>query len=156
MHFTTLLASVAALAPMVSAVGDAVVVNNCADPVYLWSVGSSVSPMQTIEADGQYSEVLHYDDVSGGISLKITTGSNGLYDGSPQTNFAYSLDGNNIWYDLSDVFGDPFSGNPLVVTPSITTCPNICWASGVSPSGSQTQECDASSNITLTLCADQC
>ena len=156
MHFTTILASVAALAPMASAVGNAIVVNNCADPVYLWSVGSSVGPLQTIKSGGQYSELLHHDDVSGGISLKITTGPNGLYDGSPQTNFAYTLDGNNIWYDLSDVFGDAFSGDALVVTPSIHTCPNICWANGVSPSGSQTQVCSSSSNITLSLCAAQC
>lgn len=156
MRLSTFFASVAALAPIVRAVGNAVVANNCSDPVYLWSTGSSVGPMQTIQPGSQYSEILHHDDVSGGIALKITTGPTGLYDGSPQTDFAYTLDGTNIWYDLSDVFGDPFSGKALAVTPSITTCPKICWDSGVSPSGSQTQVCDSSADITLTLCAAQC
>lgn len=154
MRFTTaVVASVAALAPLASAVGNAKVENKCNFPVYLWSVGSSVGPRQTIKSGHGYSEVLHHDPTSGGIALKITTTENGLYDGSPQTNYAYTLDGNTIWYDLSDVFGDAFSGHELEVVPSVSTCPDICWPKGVSPSGSQTKNCQASSDITLTLCA---
>ena len=157
MHFSSaVIAFVAALIPLASAAGNAIVKNNCATPVYLWSVGGSVGPMQTIAAGKQYSEALHYDPVSGGIALKITTTSNGLYDGSPQTIFAYTLDGSSLWYDLSDVFGDPFSGKALVVRPSVTSCSNICWANGVSPSGSQTHKCQSTSDITLTLCAAGC
>lgn len=154
MHFTTaVIASVAALAPMVSAVGQARVVNHCDFPVYLWSVGGSVGPKVTIKPKGMYSEQLHYDSASGGIALKITTGANGLYDGSAQTNFAYSLDGNTVWYDMSDVFGDAFSGHTLNVLPSDTTCPHICWGNGVPPSGSQTRDCQANSDVALNLCA---
>ncbi|KAJ5716651.1 hypothetical protein N7493_008562 [Penicillium malachiteum] len=157
MHFSTaVIASVAALLPMASAVGNAIVKNNCAETVYLWSVGSSVGAMQTIAPGKKYSEVLRTDPVSGGIALKITTSSNGLYDGSAQTNFAYTLDGSVVWYDLSDVFGDPFSGHALKVDPSVATCPDICWANGVSPSGSQTHDCTSTSSVTLTLCAASC
>ena len=120
MHFSTaLFTSVAALAVGANAaVGHAVVKNNCAAPVYLWSVGSAVGPMQTINPGKSYSQVLHHDAKSGGISLKITKTANGLYDGSPQTNFAYTLDGSQTWYDLSDVFGDAFSGKSVSVVPS--------------------------------------
>lgn len=151
-----LIASVAALIPMVSAVGHAVVKNNCAAPVYLWSVGSAMGPMQTINPGKSYSEVLHHDDKSGGISLKITKTANGLFDGSPQTNFAYTLDGSQVWYDLSDVFGDPFSGGPLSVHPSVSSCPSICWSSGTSPAGSQVKDCQSTSDITLNLCGPKC
>jgi hypothetical protein len=34
--------------------------NHCAFPVYLWSVGGSVGPKQTIPAGGSYSEALHH------------------------------------------------------------------------------------------------
>lgn len=157
MHFTTAaIASVAALAPLASAAGNARVVNRCDAPVYLWSVGGSVGPRQTIKPGATYSEPLHYDPASGGIALKITTTQNGLYDGSPQTNFAYTLDGSQVWYDLSDVFGDPFSGHRLKVVPSLSTCPKICWANGVPPGGSQVKDCQATSDITLTLCAKKC
>lgn len=158
MRFTTAaIASVAALAPLANAVGHAKVVNRCDFPVYLWSVGGSVGPEHKIAASGgTYSELLHHDPSSGGIALKLTTTPNGLYDGSPQTNFAYTLDGSTVWYDLSDVFGDAFSGDRLKVVPSVTTCPKICWPGGVSPSGSQVRDCAATSDITLTLCAAKC
>lgn len=157
MHLTTAaIAIVAALAPLASAVGNAKVINRCGAPVYLWSVGGSVGPRQTIQPGATYSEPLHHDPASGGVALKITRGKNGLFDGSPQTNFAYSLDGNTVWYDLSDVFGDPFSGSRLKVVPSLTTCPKICWDKGVSPGGSQVKNCQATSDVTLTLCAQHC
>ncbi|KAJ6155879.1 hypothetical protein N7470_006445 [Penicillium chermesinum] len=157
MQFSTaLIASVAALVPMASAVGHAVVKNNCAHTVYLWSVGGSVGPMQTVAPGKSYSEVLHHDPQSGGISIKITKTANGLYDGSAQTDFAYTLDGSQVWYDLSDVFGDAFSGNSLSVKPSVSTCPSICWANGVSPSGSQVKDCQSTTDITLNLCGAKC
>ena len=154
MRFTTaVIASVAALAPLASAVGNAAVVNHCDFPVYLWSVGGSVGPKVTIAPKGMYKELLHYDPASGGIALKITTGANGLYDGSAQTDFAYTLDGSTVWYDMSDVFGDAFSGHTLNVLPSDPSCNRICWGTGVAPSGSQVKDCQANSDITLNLCA---
>ncbi|KAJ5563096.1 hypothetical protein N7535_002459 [Penicillium sp. DV-2018c] len=157
MHFSTaVIASVAALAPLASAVGNAIVTNHCDHPVYLWSVGGSVGPKQTIQAGASYTEKLHHDDASGGISLKITTVDDGLYNGSPQTNFAYTLDPGTVWYDLSDVFGDPFSGKTMVVRPSETTCSKICWSQGVNPGGSQTKSCTSNSSINLHLCAAKC
>jgi hypothetical protein len=114
MHFTHLtLAGLAAFAPIAQALGSAKVTNKCQNSVYLWSVGSSAGDVQTIAPGGTYSEVYRDDNGSGGISLKITREKDGLYNGSPQTIFAYSLDGNNIWYDLSDVFGDAFQGSKV-------------------------------------------
>ncbi|KAJ5182426.1 hypothetical protein N7492_000042 [Penicillium capsulatum] len=156
MHLAAVVASVAALAPLASAAGHAIIKNNCDHTVYAWSVGSSVGPAQTIESGKSYTEQLRHDPVSGGISLKITKEADGLYTGKPQTNFAYTLDSERVWYDLSDVFGDPFSGKSLLVKPSVVSCPNICWAEGVSPGGSQTKDCESSADITLNLCADKC
>ncbi|KAF3392740.1 Antigenic thaumatin-like protein [Penicillium rolfsii] len=150
------IAIAAALAPLASAVGNARVVNQCGFPVYVWSVGGSVSQQNTVASGGTYSEVLHHDPASGGIAIKLTTVANGLYNGSPQTNFAYTLDGQQVWYDLSDVFGDPFSNHAINVKAS-ASCPSICWPSGIATSGaSQVKVCDANSDVTLTLCSGTC
>ncbi|KAJ5621077.1 BYS1 domain protein [Penicillium lagena] len=156
MHFSIALTTLAALAPLVSAVGDAIVVNNCKAAVHLWSVGGAVGPEVTLNPGEEFTEKVHYDAKSGGIAIKITRPVDGLYTGAPQTDFAYTLDGNNLWYDLSDVFGDPFSGKVLSVKASNPDCPDICWSSGISPAGSQTKVCGAAANITLTLCAAKC
>ena len=146
------LAAISSLSSLASAVGNAVVLNNCTFPVYVWSVDSTVSPEYTINQTQTYSEVLHSDPTTGGVSIKITTVENGLYNSSPQTIYAYSLTNGQVWYDLSDVFGDAFSGSPLTVAPSDPSCGTISWPSGVSPSGSQVKVCEDSANITLTLC----
>ncbi|BCS25064.1 putative BYS1 domain protein [Aspergillus puulaauensis] len=157
MHFTNIAAlSIAALASIASAVGNAKVHNNCNAPMYLWSVGGSVSNVHRINPGETFSEQFHRDPTSGGIALKITRTPNGLYDGSPQLNFAYTLDPNQLWYDLSTVFGTAFQGKVLTVTSSNEACPTICWPDGSQPAGSQVKTCDTVSDETLTLCADQC
>ncbi|KAF7585372.1 hypothetical protein BBP40_011103 [Aspergillus hancockii] len=153
MHLKTLtlttLTTLLTLTPLATAVGNAIVKNSCTHPIYLWSVGGSVGPKQTIAPGQSYSEPFRHDASSGGISLKITTVDNGLYNGSPQLNYAYTLDNAGVWYDLAGVFGDPFSGKPVVVKPSDTSCPAICWAGGVSPGGSQVKVCQANSDEVL-------
>ncbi|GES66358.1 BYS1 domain protein [Aspergillus terreus] len=157
MHFSTLsLLSLAALSPLAQAVGNAVVKNNCNYPVYLWSVGGSVGPKQTIQPGASYSEPFRRDAQSGGISLKITRVDDSSPSNHPQVNYAYTLDGSNVWYDMSDVFGDPFKGTALVVKPSDTGCQSICWPNGIPLAGSQVKVCQANSNEVLTLCAPGC
>lgn len=146
------LAAISSLSSLASAVGDANVFNNCTFPVYLWSVDSTVSQEYTLQQGQSYSEVLHSDPSTGGIAIKITTVENGLYNSSPETIFSYSLTNGQVWYDLSDTFGDPFSGDALTVTPSDTTCATISWPDGTTPSGSQVNVCEDNTNITLTLC----
>lgn len=76
----------------------------------------------------------------------------GLYDGSPQTNFALSLKDGRIWYDLSDVFGDAFKGESVIAAPSDDSCPSIEWEDGVPPGENQTRDCEEDANVTLSLC----
>lgn len=157
---TATITSLAALTPLASAVGSAIVKNQCDFPVYLWSVGGSVSDVHTLNAhDGGYSELMRTDDTSGGIALKMTLEEDGLFTGKPQTIFAYALGGGEgkVAYDLSDVFGDPFSGNTLSLAPAEDTCKSICWNGGISASYvSNTEMCTEDTDVTLTLCADSC
>lgn len=155
MHSQTLTftALLLAAANSVSAVGKAKIVNNCDFGVTAWSVGSNIDGPYALGAHGGfYAEQFVKDPQTGGKALKVTIPADGLYTGAPQTNFAYSLDGANIWYDLSDVFGDAFAGKKLVVS-SAASCPSIVWPTGTSPGGSQTKVCGSDNDVVLTLCA---
>lgn len=100
---------------------------------------------------GNFSEPLHSDATSGGIALKITAVDDGLYNGSPQQIFSYSLDGGSVWYDLSTAFGEPFSGKHVTVTSSGS--PTIDWPNGSNPGGSQVKVGSSDQNVVFTACA---
>lgn len=142
--------------PSVLAVGTVYVANTCSYDVFLWSVGSNVGPKTLLHQYDLYSEQYHYDNKTGGISIKITTKDNGLYDASPQLNLAYALDVANrtIYYDISDVFGDPFSGETVVLVGK-EGCPAIIWPDGIPPAGTQTQACSDDTDLYLTFCRDK-
>ncbi|KAM3511295.1 hypothetical protein MY11210_005032 [Beauveria gryllotalpidicola] len=134
--------------------GKAKVINNCNFQVTLWSVGSEISPPYTLAArGGKYAEQYTRDPKTGGRALKITREPDGLYTGKPQTIFAYTLDPGRLWYDLSDVFGDPFKGHRVQLVPSNNNCQPIIWPDGIPPAGSQVKTCTRDSDTTLTLCA---
>jgi hypothetical protein len=109
--------------------------------------------MTTLHQFDFYDEELHYDNKTGGITLKIMTTDNGLYNANPQLNFAYALDvpNKNVYYDISDVFGNPFKGE-LVLLWAKQECPSIAWPDGVPPAGSRTQSCADDTGLWLTLC----
>ena len=115
-----------------------------------------MGPEQKVAPGDAYSEKLHRDPVSGGVSIKVTANEGGLYDGSAQMNFAYSLTGGRVWYDLSDVFGDPFKGKGVKVTANGGKCPGMCWADGTMPGGGQTRDCAADADVVLSICAGAC
>lgn len=129
--------------------GSAVIDNQCQTPVYLWSVGTAIRPLVTVLPGIRYNETFRHDYSAGGIAIKISTEQNGLYSSAPLTVFAYNLNGDSVWYDLSDVFGDPFKGHSVVLSPAE---PPIHWADGVPPAGSQVRVRDASEDLVLTLC----
>ncbi|KAK1779862.1 putative clock-controlled protein 13 [Copromyces sp. CBS 386.78] len=161
MQLTTLLTlATAAVSPALATmipntVGSAIVNNKCAFPVTLWSVGSTVCSPVTLQAGtGTYAEQFVKDPVTGGKALKITTTADGLYTGAPELIFAYSLDGVNIWYDLSSVFGHAFKGHKVRLEGKGTgSCGAIEWAQGTQPAGSQTKVCGSKGNVVLELCA---
>jgi hypothetical protein len=134
--------------------GNAIVNNHCNFPIYLWSVGTNVQPVQTLLPNDSYSEQFREDPKTGGIAIKLSTDPDGLYTSAPQMVFAYNLsdlndNGEEVWYDLSDVFGDPFYGYPVSLTPAE---PSIHWENGVPPAGSQVRVVASSTDLVLSLC----
>ncbi|PFH59107.1 hypothetical protein XA68_12798 [Ophiocordyceps unilateralis] len=143
----------AVLASGVSALGKARVHNKCNFSVTAWSVGSKISGPFEIHSGKTFEEGYVQDHVTGGKAIKITQAVDGLNRGDPQTIFAYSLSGDTIFYDLSDAFGDAFTGNRLKVSGNSNACGRIVWLDGTPPAGSQVKSCTSTADVTLTLCA---
>lgn len=129
--------------------GSAIVVNNCTEPIYVWSVGSHAGPEITVPAGKNFSETYFRDPNVGGVAIKVTTVQDGIYSSAPQTIFAYNLVNDTVWYDLSDVFGDPFKGQNVKVEPSD---PPIVWQDGIPPAGSQVRLQGATDDVVVTFC----
>ncbi|KAE8339772.1 hypothetical protein BDV24DRAFT_165093 [Aspergillus arachidicola] len=129
--------------------GHAIVRNNCAFPIYLWSVSSTVSEQQNMTQGALYAETFRRDSQTGGVGIKLTTVPNGLETSAPQTIFAYNLVGDRVWYDLSDVFGDPFRGSKVFLDGEVT---DIVWERGVPPAGSRVGNQRAGVDLILTVC----
>ncbi|OGM50383.1 bys1 family protein [Aspergillus bombycis] len=129
--------------------GHAIVRNNCAFPIYLWSVASTVSEQQNMTQGALYAETFRWDPQTGGVGIKLATVPNGLETSAPQTIFAYNLVGDRVWYDLSDVFGDPFRGSRVLLDGEVT---DIVWERGVPPAGSRVGNQRAGVDLVLTVC----
>ena len=92
---------------------------------------------------------MHRDEKSGGVAIKITKTADGLYSVAPQQIFAYNLEGAQVWYDLSTVFGEPFFGHRVEVESD--TGEAIVWPTGSNPGGSHVRSASSEGNIFLTI-----
>lgn len=145
------------LPSLAHAVGNAVVLNNCTDTtVYVWSVGSSIGKTQTLHTGENFTEEFHRDSTSGGITLKLTTERGGIFTNSPETDYAYTLDTDTatVWYDISDVNGDPFANHTVALLPDHDSCEAFVWQDGVPPQGIHTASCSADGDVKLILCQE--
>ena len=61
------------------------------------------------------------------------------------------MDGEQVWYDLSTVFGEPFKGQRVTVTSP--SGPTIDWPQGSNPGGSQVKVAKSSDNVVFTVFA---
>ncbi|RAL16294.1 Bys1 family protein [Aspergillus homomorphus CBS 101889] len=150
----------------------ATITNKCPFAIYLTPVSSTPSPAEiTLPPHQNYTEPYRHDPVTGGISLKLTTVAHGLYTGAAQTIFAYNYleDAGQVWFDLSDVFGDPFAGwrvrlGPIFVNGGNNGTGNgnngtgngaaetIVWEDGVPPRGSQVRVVSSEVGLGLGVC----
>jgi len=157
MHATTLALAALSLFSTAQAVGRAIVTNQCDEPIYLWSVGGTVSEQHTITKDTSYSEEYHRDAASGGMALKVTAVEGGLFKPNvSQLIFAYNLDPTQVWYDMSALFGEGFAGRTIKITSTDSSCDSVGWYSGRQPAGSNIRSCGNQADLELTFCTGHC
>lgn len=170
MHFTTSIigaASLLALAPTVLAVGSASVYNNCDYDVYYASIDGQAEGMQLLGPGGISAQ---YSEQGVGVSVKLAT--NNTLSG-PISQFEYTWAGDSIYWDLSNINGDPssaegypFAQGGIVITPSMTNDPSnptcepvscpagtmVCTAAYNAPDDPRTMVCNQDSDLVLTIC----
>ena len=151
--------AVAALSILATAVEDtpgyAGVENLCEFDVYTWYVGGNSSEMKVNPAKAGYvGERYMVDPESGGRVIKMTTEKDGLFNASPQVNVAYTLDGSQVWYDVSEIFGSPFEGHELSLINDDENCGSKEWKDGVISGENNVDVCSSTSSFTLRLCTE--
>jgi hypothetical protein len=151
--------SVYATAALVAAaaadsVGKAIVVNKCNYDVTLVNVPS---------ANGGYSEIdktlspsdtytQSWTSLSNGNGWSIKLSNSTSLDNILQYEYTYQNDG-TIWYDLSEVNGNPWDGNWEITADSASCTPKQQAYRYATDDAYGMQACPAESVITVTLCS---
>lgn len=157
----TCVASLLTLASTALAAGSARVVNNCGSgtEVFFASVAQNApAPMEQLPASG-YSEA--YDKPNVGVSIKMSTSA-----GGPVTQFEFTWASGSIFYDISNINGNPFAQQGMSLVPSMAgasgyptcvavDCPagqSTCNAAYNNPDDTRTTVCPEDSDLVFTLC----
>ncbi|KAF2660293.1 hypothetical protein K491DRAFT_688335 [Lophiostoma macrostomum CBS 122681] len=141
--------------PFVSALGRAIVSNLCPDTLYLWNPLNTNIPT-ALHTDSSYSE-LYQSNITALLLTPFATHPGN----TSQTVFSYALssDKSQIWYNLSDAYGDPFFGRTISVKPSNVNCQDIEWYFGKPPAGSNDtagQNCIGEADVEVEFCTGHC
>lgn len=134
-----------------SSVGSSIVSNYCDFPIYVWVVDdTSVSNRYDLQNGDSFCE--EYDGA--GVALKVSNQTDALANGLPMTIFAYSLDkaSNKVWYDLSGVNGDAFSGHRVALQPNSSQCAGTVWPNGTKENPMAGVVCPAQNDLVLSVC----
>lgn len=156
----SIIASVAIMATsaLAQSVGSAVVVNACSYDVYLCNVpaadGGYTEIDQTLSPNDTYSQQFTELTNSDGWSLKLSKTTE--LDTIMQYEYTFHNDG-IIWYDLSDVNGNPWDGDWEITASSASgTCtPKQQAYRYATDDAYGMQACPQDSVITVTLCSGE-
>lgn len=150
----TTLAS-AALVALTQAAGDAIVVNKCSYNVHMSNtpaMGGGYSNIdQTLSPGGSYTQA--WTELSNGMgwSIKLSKIAGAFQDNILQYEYTFHNDG-TIWYDLSEVNGNPWDGN-WEITASSGCSPRQAAYRYATDDAYGMQSCNDDATITVTLCS---
>lgn len=149
----TIIASVALMATSALATGTAIVINKCGYDVEMQNTpsagGGQSTIIQTLSPGGSYSQV--YTPLTNGNGWSIKLGKDGNMNNIMQYEYTFHNDG-TIWYDLSDVNGNPWNGNWEITATGSCTPRQAAYRYSTDDAYGM-QSCPDSSSITVTLCS---
>jgi len=153
----TVIATVALLATTaVASIGSAVVNNACSYEVYLYNTpaadGGYTEIDEVLQPNSSYSQQWTELSNNDGWSLKLSTSTD--MSNIMQYEYTFQNDG-IIWYDLSDVNGNPWDGNwEITASSESSTCsPKQQAYRYATDDAYGMQACPQDSVITVTLCS---
>jgi len=152
-----MIASLALVAgAVVNAAGSAVVVNKCNYPVYLYDVPSAGGGFSEIDkvlsSGGTFTQQWTQLTNGNGWSIKLSNSTN--LASILQYEYTFHNDG-IIWYDLSEVDGNPWNGNWEITADSASCIPRQAAYRYATDDAYGMQSCPDSSTITVTLCSGE-
>lgn len=146
------------LAPTVLADGSANIKNQCKQTVYVESVADKGSKVHELHTGDTYNENFRSSGNGGGVSMKMS-----LEKGSKDVSqFEYTVKGDQVFYDLSNVNGYPFSDGGISLEPSEKGCTPVTCSAGepkCQEAYSQpyddhaTHGCKVTTDLNMILCA---
>lgn len=148
----------AALVAAVAAdtIGSAIVVNKCEYDVYLYNTPSSgggyTEVDEVLSTDGSYTQQWTELTNGNGWSIKLSNSTN--LDSILQYEYTFQDDG-TIWYDLSEVNGNPWDGNWEITANSATCVPRQAAYRYATDDAYGMQSCPEDATITVTLCSGE-
>jgi len=152
-----IIASVALMAStaLAQSVGSAVVINKCSGDVDLCAVpasgGGYDSITKTLAFNDQFIQTWTELTNGDGWSLKLNP-SNGTASNIMQYEYTFHNDG-IIWYDLSDVNGNPWNGDWEITSDSGDCTPRQAAYAYATDDAYGMQACAQNATITVTLCS---
>ncbi|KAK3071472.1 hypothetical protein LTR53_008553 [Teratosphaeriaceae sp. CCFEE 6253] len=141
-----------------ASVGTAHVINKCTYPVTLCNVpaadGGYSEIDQTLEPNGSYSQ--QWTELTNGNGWSIKLSPDTTLDNIMQYEYTFHNDG-TIWYDLSDVNGNPWDSNWEITaaSPGGTCSPKQQAYRYATDDAYGMQACPQDSEITVTLCSGE-
>ncbi len=151
---TALLASAAVAA----SVGSAVVLNGCTYEIYLADVPASGGGYQAIDKTLQPNETWsqQWTELTNGNGWSIKLSKDNSWSDIMQYEYTFHNDG-GIWFDLSEVNGNPWNGNWEITaeSPSSTCEPKQAAYRYATDDAYGMQYCPQDAVITVTLCSGE-
>lgn len=152
---TAIFASAALVAAVAAeSVGDAVVVNKCSYPVYLYdtpaSGGGYTEVDKVLNKDDSYTTQWTELSNGAGWSIKLSNSTELTY--ILQYEYTFQNEG-TIWYDLSEVNGNPWDGNWEITSNTDTCSPRQAAYRYATDDAYGMQSCPQDATITVTLCS---
>ncbi|GAB7349159.1 hypothetical protein MBLNU459_g8098t1 [Dothideomycetes sp. NU459] len=138
-------------------IGSAIVINKCTYDVYLANTpaadGGYSEVDKTLSPNDQYSQ--QYTELTNGDgwSLKLSNSSTNWND-ILQYEYTFHNDG-TIWYDLSEVNGNPWDGNWEITSSTSSCAPKQQAYRYATDDAYGMQSCPDSATITVTLCSGE-
>jgi hypothetical protein len=156
----SIIASAAILAGVVAAQapGEAIVINKCEYEVYLCNVpasGGGYSEIdKTLSPNETYSQ--GWTELTNGNGWSIKLSKTEVLDNILQYEYTFHNDG-NIWYDLSEVNGNPWDANWEITaeSPDNSCAPKQQAYRYATDDAYGMQRCDQDATITVTLCSGE-
>jgi hypothetical protein len=150
-----------ALAPSAFALGTATLYNNCGFDIWYADISTSPEGMTMLPSGAAFSA--GYSDPGVGYSIKVAPSDS---INGPITQFEYTWSTDKISYDISNINGNPFAANGVVLSPSMAGDPNyptcqvvncpagesVCTAAYNQPDDTDTMVCDEDSSLVMTVC----